>query len=151
MNKVIVSMLLVYFFLSCIPSLTALSSASEGTILPFFAMFVVFLWWCYFCVSEKIRFTMMDALLGLYIVACVIPLLLYPDTPKEDWLALGTTIQLVFMFIVARVMLTNHHRSGSHLPIAARPGPSSPTGQSQTSGLHQRRAGRYLPAARSRR
>ena len=108
MDKVIVALLYVYFFLSCIPSLTALSS--EGTVLPFFAMFVVFLWWCYLCVSEKPRFTMMDGYLLLYIVVCTIPLLLYPSSPKEDWLALAATIQLAFMFVVARVMLNSQKR-----------------------------------------
>jgi len=90
------------------PSLGSISE--KGTILPFLAMFILFLWWAYYCVSEVIHFNKMETYLGLYILAGMLPLVFYSTTPLEDWVSWGTTIQLGFIFVVVRTTLRDQKK-----------------------------------------
>jgi len=108
MERLIITLLYIYFFLTCISSLFFVF---EGyTFMPVLSMVIILLWWGYFCVSEKIQLNKMDIFLALYAFFFMIPLLSHPGTPFDDWLAWGITIQLAFLCVITRTMLNDRKK-----------------------------------------
>jgi O-antigen ligase len=108
MNSLIISLLYIYFFLICLPSLLLIST--ERTVVPFFAMLIVFLWGSSFFAARKVGFPRRDVYLGLFIISFLISLCFNPATHPEDWIALGTNVELAGIFVVTRTMFTNQRR-----------------------------------------
>ena len=109
MNRLIVKLLSFYFFLSCMAFL--LLFFSEWTILPFFGMLIVLLWMSYFCVAKKkIKLTKMDIYLGIFLISFMISLWFSSDFLRDDWIALGTNIELACILVVSRTMLIDQRR-----------------------------------------